>query len=269
MNLSRDEKIGVGVVALLLLIGAYAAWVSAGVGGLIAVQSILIFLLIVAQLSTGRRMRKELLHRYQHIESLFSIFAVLKIDKPLPDLGGYAIMPTVAKSLISLLTEKKPETVVEFGSGTSTLIVAYCLKAIGRGKIISIDHDAYYAKRTADMIDQHGLSDFVQIVHAPLAPTEIDGERWLWYDQAAMQLPPSIDLVLVDGPPRKVQKHSRFPALPIVYDRLSRNAAVVLDDTGRQDEQEIARRWQRKFPRVEIETLFSHHDVIVLTAVRD
>ena len=36
---------------------------------------------------------------------------------------------------------------------------------------------------------------------------------------------------------------ARYPAVPVLLDRLSSTAAVVLDDMVRQDEQEVVRRW--------------------------
>jgi hypothetical protein len=57
-----------------------------------------------------------------------------------------------------------------------------------------------------------------------------------------------IDLLLVDGPPAYAAGHAlaRYPALPVLGDRLASGATVVLDDAERPGEQEVLRRWERE-----------------------
>ena len=45
---------------------------------------------------------------------------------------------------LSIIFSIKPDTILELGSGVSTIISAYCLKKIGNGKIISLDHEKEY-----------------------------------------------------------------------------------------------------------------------------
>src|SRR3989442_15529638 len=84
------------------------------------------------------------------IEPLLALFALLDLEHPLPPMRGYAIAPDFAVLLYSLIHEVKPRTMVETGSGVSTVIAAYCLKALGRGHLFSLESDAEHARRTRD-----------------------------------------------------------------------------------------------------------------------
>ncbi|MGI9528709.1 MAG: hypothetical protein ACR2NG_03285 [Acidimicrobiia bacterium] len=49
--------------------------------------------------------------------------------------------------------------------------------------------------------------------------------------------------MIVDGPPGTTGPLARYPAVPILFDRLSPSALIFLDDAYREDEQESVRRW--------------------------
>ena len=61
-----------------------------------------------------------------------------------------------------------------------------------------------------------------------------------------------IDLLVVDGPPAFAVgfAHARYPALPVLRDRLAPGATVVLDDVERPGEQEVLRRWEGEYDLV-------------------
>jgi predicted O-methyltransferase YrrM len=161
---------------------------------------------------------------------------------------GWAISPDFALVLIQLIHQYKPKLVMEAGSGVSTLIIAQCLKQLGGGKIISLEHDKSYGELSSRLVKQHGLEEIATIIHAPLTEMAVEGETWLWYDIKALNLPHSmVDMLVVDGPPGALQPLSRYPALPLLSHTFNRQAVIVLDDAARQDEKEIVRRWQQKF----------------------
>ena len=51
-------------------------------------------------------------------------------------------------------------------------------------------------------------------------------------------------MLVIDGPSGFIQKHSRFPALPVLFDRLAKNSIIFLDDAAREDEKEIVAMWE-------------------------
>jgi len=170
----------------------------------------------------------------------------------LPSMRGWAISPDFGLLLTDLIDSNRPKTIVELGSGTSTLLCAYQLKKLGRGEVIAIDHEPAFAQQTREQIRRHGLEDYARVISTRLRSSEyvdLQGEPIDWYDLAAAQpLPDHIDLMIVDGPPMSYGADVRYPALPAFEHRLSANAAVLLDDAARPGEQRIVARWASEFP---------------------
>lgn len=186
-------------------------------------------------------------HDYYQIESLFSIFSLLHFRYPLPPMREWAVSPDFAKQLIGLIYEKKPRLIVEVSSGISSVIMGYCLQALGGGQVISLEHDERYAKISSSQVQNHDLQNIVQIVHAPLKAVGLGEQIWRWYDIESLQLPGKIDLLVIDGPPGDLQPLSRYPALPLLFQSLSDDCIVILDDGDREDEQKIVELWQQEF----------------------
>ena len=177
---------------------------------------------------------------------------------------GWAVSPDFATVIVSLMREAKPRCIVEAGSGVSTLIVGYSLKRQGGGMIVSLDQDERYAKITQANVVRHGLEEFVSVRHAPLKRVPIKGKDWLWYDPEKIADLESIDMVIVDGPPGNVQRLARYPALPILADKLSDKAVIVLDDCFRHAEKEILMKWLADYPAFTSETVGTEKGTVIL-----
>ena len=194
-------------------------------------------------------MQHGLLHQlYQQLEAFITINTLLEIRYPLPPMRGWAASPDFLVLVLGEILARKPALVVELGSGVSTLISAYALEKLGRGKLISLDHDSEFLQKTRRQIDLHGLNDIVQAVHAPLTKINLNGVDWQWYDLASVDIASPVDILVVDGPPGDIQARSRYPALPVFAERLGGDAAVFLDDAVRPDEQAIIREWAMRYP---------------------
>jgi hypothetical protein len=89
------------------------------------------------------------------------------------------------------------------------------------------------------------------VIDAPLRPDSLAAPGCGWYDRAALgELPPAgVGLLLVDGPPASPgsgAERSRYPALPLLADRLAPGATVILDDALRDGERWVLERWERE-----------------------
>lgn len=188
------------------------------------------------------------------MQPLLELTARLAPRKPLPPMRDYAIAPDCALLLVDLVCERRPELIVETGSGVSTLVLAYALEKLGRGRVISLDHDAHWAERTRAELERHGLSRFATVVHAPLEPIEIEGERFVWHSRAALEGVEGIDLVVDDGPPKYVGRFARYASLPTFASRLRDGAVMLLDVIG-EEERQILARWRERYPDFEQEEL--------------
>ncbi|MBW4521330.1 MAG: class I SAM-dependent methyltransferase [Scytolyngbya sp. HA4215-MV1] len=283
----QDSALVLGIFVILITVGG-VGWKIIGEPIFIVLLALAIAILLVILLEIYRRLSEELRNigqtqnsqitqyfqqlevqqtqhfqqlelqqkrHFQQIESLFSIFSTLKLNLPLPYTGGWAASADLLKKLVELILLNQPDLVLEASSGVSTLVIAYCLKQVGKGKVVALEHDAKYVAVSQEMIQLHGLEDVATIVHAPLKEFSINDQPWLWYDTDCLKIDQSIDLFVIDGPPGSIQKCSRYPALPLLYSQLSHHAHVILDDGYRDDEQEIAALWDNEFAEISLEFL--------------
>jgi predicted O-methyltransferase YrrM len=194
------------------------------------------------------------LRTYRQTESLFSLFSSLHVSAPLPPMGGWAISPDFANLIVGVVRERRPTRVLELGSGVSTLVAGYALKALGSGTLLSLDHNDVFAQSTARELEKHGLGDFARVVHAPLREMFLSGRKHVWYDTASLESLPDIQVVLVDGPPGELQELARYPALPVLWNHLSSDAVILVDDSERPDEKKMLELWRAEFPDLQIES---------------
>src|SRR5690606_5423473 len=103
----------------------------------------------------------------------------------------------------------------------------------------SLEHDRIYYNKTRQMIDEHGLSEYITLNFCPLKQHRIKDDSWIWYDIAKAALPKKPTLITVDGPPGNTQELARFPAIPLLRDRITKNTTILLDDALRPDEKRI------------------------------
>lgn len=164
-------------------------------------------------------------------------------DLPL-DLSGWAADPIMVHNAVRLIVRTRPGLVVECGSGNSTIVLGRCLRALGRGRVISLDHDPAYARQTTALVRLHALEDVVTIVTAPLAPRQTGGSLASWYGTEYEPLISApIDVLVVDGPPGSIGPRARYPAVPVLKSRLAAECWILMDDGDRADERAIAHAW--------------------------
>jgi predicted O-methyltransferase YrrM len=194
-----------------------------------------------------RQIGEQQFAEFRQLEALSGLYNTLNIQHPLPRTRHTAASPDFLHLLATEIFHLKPDLIVEVGSGTSTLIAAYCLKKIGRGRIISLDHLEKYADITRQTVLSHGLDSYASVLHAPLKDYKIDGSSYQWYDDAVLSDVKQIDMLIVDGPPHDVSAWARYPAIPLLKDRLNNNSVMLLDDGARKDETAIVAAWQARY----------------------
>jgi predicted O-methyltransferase YrrM len=161
------------------------------------------------------------------------------------NISGWAADAILIHNTVRLIVEVRPKLVVECGSGTSTIVIGRCLRALGHGQIISLEHEAEHARSTSDLVRLHALDGVVTVVTTPLIPVNTGTESGLWYGTEYERLiTDPIDVVLVDGPPGSVGPRARYPAIPVLKSRLAPECWVLLDDGDRPDERAIAHAWR-------------------------
>ncbi|HEX6485463.1 MAG TPA: class I SAM-dependent methyltransferase [Nocardioidaceae bacterium] len=184
------------------------------------------------------------------IQAMRQLFDRLSTDAPLPPVSGWALNPSGLLLLVDTIERSRATTIVECGSGTSTVWMALALRKLGRGRIWSFDHDKRFAERTRQMLAAHGLEEWAEVQHAPLVTTATPRGEFNWYDLDPLEITPPIDLLVVDGPPHTAQHHARYPALPVFAPYLAPDALIVVDDAQRTDEAGMVAHWQEEYPHL-------------------
>lgn len=202
----------------------------------------------VAALRTlERRLNKQQSGQTRELEALMQLFRQVEPRAPMPSSGQWALDPTGLLELWHQLTVRRPERVLELGSGASSVWIGYALER-HQGRLVSVDHDDQFAEQTRAQLHRHGLAEVAEVRLAPLQPVALADGTYRWYDRAVFTDLSDVDMLVVDGPPGNTGPRARYPALPVLVERFSPDAVVLLDDTSRADEQEIVASWLATVP---------------------
>lgn len=261
---SRNEK-SIRVlrwVSLPMAVGIVIAFLQAvrpelsiaALGALVAVATLY---LLRAQQRRFDQMEGRASDRQENVirqmDALFSLHFTLQVGFPLPPSRGWAASPDVLRVAALEIATRRPALVVELGSGISTLVHAMLLKKFRPdGRLVSIEHDSKYAEVVLERVRAAGLADWVEIVVCPLVEYPQGGESGRWYGipiDFFDRLPP-IGFLFVDGPPGNLCRLARSPALSFFSTRMAPQAAILVDDSNRDDERAMIELWMRQFPQL-------------------
>lgn len=216
--------------------------------------------LISLRRSIETTVRQEMGNAVAQLEAYASLQHWLSGGSLPPELHGWPVSPDLAVMLIGMIESNDYDLVIEFGSGTSTLLMALALArtAKRRGRRIpavqvAFEHLELFHRQTRSRLLQADIAGAVQLELAPLQPwTSAHGTDYAFYACRrrlativhAAPGPIAKALVFVDGPPSATGAQARYPALPIVLELLQGVAMdVLLDDHVRPDEQQISTMW--------------------------
>ncbi|MDM8547528.1 class I SAM-dependent methyltransferase [Candidatus Venteria ishoeyi] len=196
-------------------------------------------------------LRKESNALFSQLEAYLSLRDRLDLRAGLPYTRDWSASPDFLKMIVEHCLEAKPSVVLECSSGLTSLMLARCCQMNQQGRVYSLENGEQYALATREHIQRYQLEDYAEIRHAPLEKTAVNGVDYDWYAINAIPDEP-IDMLVIDGPPGFIQKHSRYPAVPLLFEKLSANCVIFLDDAARDDEQEIIRLWQAAYPALQL-----------------
>lgn len=141
---------------------------------------------------------------------------IARVDRQCREQGIPMIGPEKARRLADLVRQKKPELVLEAGTavGYSGLWIARELKALGRGKLITIEIDPRRAKEAETNFQQAGLADWVEV--------RIGDAR-----RVCKEIKDPVDFLFLD-----CGYSNYMPCLQAVESRLRPGAILVADNAG-------------------------------------
>jgi predicted O-methyltransferase YrrM len=174
-----------------------------------------------------------------------------EIEAVLPDgRDEYEIAPDLARLLGGIVLGCCRESVLEFGSGRSSLVIAHALSAGGGGRLTSVEHAPEFARDAWALVERVVGVDAHQVV-SKLGVTLTPGGPFNGYVDAAPVLSARApyDLVLIDGPPGPLGRDwTMFAAIR----HLIAGALVIVDDTARPGERRAVERWLRRWPGLSV-----------------
>jgi len=143
----------------------------------------------------------------------------------------------------------KPTTIVECSSGLSSIILAKCCEVNNSGHVYSLENAEQYQQQTKQNLALFSLQKFADVYHAPLEKITVKQQQYDWYNISEIK-DVKIDLLVIDGPSGFIQKHSRLPALPVLFEQLADQSCIFLDDAARSDEKEMVEIWLTDYPEL-------------------
>lgn len=212
-------------------------------------------------------LKKGLANAVKQVEAFMSIQNYLNSGELLCDFHGWPISPDIGLFLLEKMYEQHYDLIIEFGSGTSTAMIAKGVEmmlsrtATGDGtslpevpEIVSFEHDIDFYKKTYQILRNRGLVHLVQLEHTSLVDWSEGEQNYLYYDcqstltalaQKCADRQLRI-LLLVDGPPGSTCTNARYPAVPFVFSAFGRHQIdVVLDDADRPEEKNVIDLWRK------------------------
>lgn len=200
-----------------------------------------------------------LMHRWQRepadYSSEFADLAAMINIQPLREkvflpFGQWAMEPASLLQIINFIQIRQCQSVVECGSGLSTLIIGALFQQNQRGHIISLEEDPEWHEIMSKLLEEQGLNPYVTLISAPLQPYDSSAKETLWYSRERLasifQEFKQLDLLIIDGPIAS-SSASRYPALPEFEPLIDGQTLIILDDSNRPREQKILDTWAEMY----------------------
>ncbi len=193
------------------------------------------------------QLRNQLNSTYARLDALMSLHQMINLNSPLPIMHEWTISSDYGCELIRAVLNKGEGSVIDLGSGVSTLLMGYATQINGSGKVITLEESEEFYEKTRELIIEHELEDYCEVHLCPLKNYKIGGKNWLWYDIKNVNFDKHIALISVDGPRGDIQEMARYPVVPILDKYMDNKTVIFLDDGSRSDEVSIASRWEEEY----------------------
>lgn len=188
----------------------------------------------------------------RQVQALMNLRDLVRLDAGIPPAGGWAASPDLLVFCVDTMLAEKPDLVVECGSGLSTLFLSLAAEQHGLPtRIVALEHHEEYAAKTRAMLERHGVGHRAEVRLAPLERTSLPDHETAWYAESALGDLAGIGLLLVDGPPASTGPRVRYPAVPLLRERLAERCTIVVDDLIRTSDEETAESWSEQLPDFE------------------
>lgn len=165
----------------------------------------------------------------------------------IPSGGNFYPEEDVLVLLAEEVLNSHPTHALALGGGVAVAVIARAQQLAGGGDLWVLEDDDRRIGLIGAMLA--AIDARATVIEAGLE--EYDNHN-LWYPRHRLgRVPPQIDLMFIDGPGHYAGRMPRWPAGPELFDRLSPDGVVILDDGKRVKEKKALERWARDFPALE------------------
>jgi predicted O-methyltransferase YrrM len=246
----RPLRVGAAAVVIVVAAGGLGSFLHPHFGLISAVAAATAYLAVLF----GRDLALLRISAAQ-LESLAALSPLCR-DQVYP-LNPATLGPENVLTLCREITYRRPQRILEIGSGNSTLFMARCLERLGESdaRITCLEHVEFWCDEVRRMVEQAGFSDRVEVLHASIVKNTVGAtlasQPVSWYDLSVLPKTGDYDFVLVDGPEGgNADPLARYGAFPLLQDRLAPGTLMLLDDGVRSGETEVVQRWLELEPRL-------------------
>ncbi|MHA1213004.1 MAG: hypothetical protein ACTSSH_11130, partial [Candidatus Heimdallarchaeota archaeon] len=152
---------------------------------------------------------------------------------------GFAGNASLLYMLLKMLYREQPKTVLELGSGQSTLFTSRYTEANDKAKLLVLeDYEEWHERFKSKVVK----NDRIRFIHSPLEEIKIKNRKCLWYSTKILaEEDTKYQLILVDGP-IGTYRFSRVGILNFIPKILDpENFTIIFDDTSRKGELDTIR----------------------------
>lgn len=191
---------------------------------------------------------------FQRVRGTVGRFRNTKLQQLLTSepVDGWALCAETLDYLVDRIEHDRPTAILEFGSGTSSLALAWAMTCLhgqsSTPRVFSIDQSMSHIEQIQGVLRRHHLADAVRFLHADLCMQTIGSRAVRCY-----ALPPKTieeflggtrpEMILIDGPAG--ENGIRFGTVPLVNNIVAPYAVLYLDDGLRDSELDTADQWNR------------------------
>jgi len=208
-------------------------------------------------ISNNNTSSAELKHHLKKTDDIYSmaILQPLLFGYPYLPFNGGALRPICITYILNEIIINHRQSILEFGSGLSTIIMARLIKKNKlKANIITVEHNEEWAKILKKYLEDEDLLQFVKIVRVDLKEIDTSLGAVYWYDYYKVSniiKEMKFDLIIIDGPPANNSniKFSRLPALEKLDNSFKSDYCLVLDDVNRKGEQQLVDFFRERNPK--------------------
>ncbi|WP_409523344.1 hypothetical protein [Nitrincola sp. MINF-07-Sa-05] len=222
----------------------------------------------------GQHVTRTAKNSTQQLEAFVSVQKYLVQDGVPLQLNGDDMQADLALQLTELINQQHYDLIIEFGSGTSTLLLAKAILKQQQDKnqnhhlitrertvsdsydlpkrIICFEHDKRECKSFGELLQKEGLDHLVDLVFAPLTEVNHKGSEYLYYESKAKlrQIAQVFEnreaklLILVNGPDTQQEQLDRFPVLPLLLKQLAAHQLdLLLTNAQKNSNPALLQKW--------------------------